>query len=343
MKRESLSRLACPDCECGFEPQNISWKAGEIESGALACTRCGVRFEIVNFVPRFVAPNNYAENFGFQWNRFRRTQLDSYSGTKVSFERFQNETGWNKDTLRGGHVLDAGCGAGRFAEIALSLGATVYAIDYSRAVDACYANLGAHPNLHVFQADIYHLPFPAEAFDCIYSLGVLQHTPDPLRAIDSLVRHLKPGGSIVVDFYIARWINIFHAKYILRPISTRLSGRALFSVIERAVPYLLPLSDAVASLPWIGAPLSRMVPVANYRGKLPLNHTQLAEWAILDTFDWLSPAYDHPHSAKKLKNCLERNGLENIEVGKVGHLVGRGRRPARREAPFLSAAQAIAR
>ena len=33
-------------------------------------------------------------------------------------------------------VLDAGCGMGRFAEIALKIGAQVVALDYSNAVDA---------------------------------------------------------------------------------------------------------------------------------------------------------------------------------------------------------------
>ena len=36
-----------------------------------------------------------------------------------------------------------------FAEIALSSGANVVALDYSSAVNACYLNLKEHPNLHV--------------------------------------------------------------------------------------------------------------------------------------------------------------------------------------------------
>lgn len=34
-------------------------------------------------------------------------------------------------------VLDAGCRAGHFAEIALRFGAQVVAVDYSNAVEAC--------------------------------------------------------------------------------------------------------------------------------------------------------------------------------------------------------------
>jgi hypothetical protein len=69
-----------------------------------------------------------------------------------------------------------------------------------------------------------------------------------------------------------------------------------------------------------------MVPVANYCGVLPLSPTQLREWALLDTFDWLSPAYDNPQTAATVRQWLERAGLSEIEVLKAGHLVGRGKR-----------------
>ena len=102
--------------------------------------------------------------------------------------------------MKGQCVLDAGCGAGRFAEVALSAGAKVFALDYSLAVDACYANLKNHPNLHVVQGDIYTLPFPKEFFPFIYSLGVLQHTPDVARAFAALPPMVAGGGDFVLIF-----------------------------------------------------------------------------------------------------------------------------------------------
>src|SRR5207244_9916564 len=142
---------------------------------------CGASYAIVGFVPRFVPAENYAGNFGFQWNRFSKTQLDSNTGVPISRQRLFGSSGWAPEDLAGKLVLDVGCGAGRFTEAALSAGARVVSIDYSSAVDACYNNFAPNPRLNVMQADIYALPFRPAQFDFIYCLGVLQHTPDVNR------------------------------------------------------------------------------------------------------------------------------------------------------------------
>ncbi len=51
------------------------------------------------------------------------------------------------------------------------------------------------------RADLLNLPFEAESFDLIYSLGVLDHTPDPRASFLALARLLKPGGRIVIWVY----------------------------------------------------------------------------------------------------------------------------------------------
>ena len=49
----------------------------------------GCTFPIVNNIPRFVSTENYANAFGRQWNKFRKTQLDSHTGTTISRDRLQ--------------------------------------------------------------------------------------------------------------------------------------------------------------------------------------------------------------------------------------------------------------
>jgi SAM-dependent methyltransferase len=257
-----------------------------------------------------------------QWNLFPGTQLDSVSGQPISRDRFLRFTGWSPEELRGRDVLDAGCGAGRFAEIALSFGARVVAVDNTAAVDACRRNLGGHPRLDVVQADLYRLPFVPESFDFVYCLGVLQHAPDVKRAFMALPRQLKKGGRLAVDLYPRLWRNLLWPKYWLRLLTRRLSPRALHALVSRAFPVLYPISQALGRVPLAGRQLRYAVPVANYEGVLPLTPAQLREWAFLDTFDMLGPRYDKPQSLETLRGWFEEAGLSDIRVSRMGFLVG---------------------
>ncbi len=327
MKPEVLSRLRCPKSgqPLSLESDTATQSAGgEIESGWLVSADGQHRYPIRGGIPRFVPESNYADNFGMQWNHFAKTQFDSHSGHPISVERFWKATAWRPEDLRGQWVLDVGCGSGRFAEVALAAGAQVVALDYSSAVDACYANLRHHLNLHVVQGDIYALPFAPDSFPFVYSLGVLQHTPDVARAFAALPPMLAGGGRLCVDYYEKTFKSRLLPKYWLRPITKRIPKPRLFASLERLVPVMLPISRALARVPVVGKLLKHVVPVANYDGIYPLTEPQLLEWALLDTFDMLAPAYDQPQTAATARRWLEQAGLREIEVLKAGHLVGRG-------------------
>jgi ubiquinone/menaquinone biosynthesis C-methylase UbiE len=263
-----------------------------------------------------------------QWNRFRQTQLDQFSGHPISADRFWKATGWKRERLAGQWVLDVGCGAGRFAEVALKAGARVIALDFSQAVDACWQNLGSHPNFDVVQGDVYALPFPNRFFPFVYSLGVLQHTPDVATAFAAIPRVVAPGGRLCVDFYGKRVGTMFHAKYAVRPLTKRMPPERLFALLQRVVPVLLRVSQGLGRVPSLGRVLKRLVPVADYTGILPLDSAQLKEWALLDTFDMLAPQYDQPQSAKTVKQWFEIAGMAEIEILQASHLVGRSRQPS---------------
>lgn len=47
-------------------------------------------------------------------------------------------------------------------------------------------------------------------------------------------------------------------------------------------------------------------------------------WAILDTFDWLSPTYDNPQTVTTVTNWFIEAGLTNIQVASHGVIVGKG-------------------
>jgi SAM-dependent methyltransferase len=328
MHPDLIEVLRCPETSQPLRLERLEERNGHIYSGWLISEGNGQRYSIREFIPRFVLERNYADNFGMQWNRFRQTQLDSYSGHPISANRFWQATRWKPEELRGRWALDVGCGAGRFTEVVLQAGAKVIALDYSNAVRVCYENLRHYQNLHVIQGDIYHLPLRRAFFPFVYSLGVLQHTPDVAKAFAALPPLLCQGGRLAVDIYQkTRWTP-FLPKHWLRPLTKRLSNVRLLRLLQITVPTLLEISCCFQRVPIMGTVLKKMVPVANYTGIFPLRPEQNLEWALLDTFDWLSPEYDHPQTAATLRRWFQEVKLTDIEVEKAGLLIGRGTKPS---------------
>ena len=326
MNLDLLDILRCPKTneELLLENDTHEIQNGKIKNGFLISKLSFNKYPIKNYIPRFVPESNYADNFGMQWNMFKKTQLDSYSGQLISEKRFLKATGLTPEKINGNYFLDCGCGAGRFAEVILKYGGYLVAIDYSSAVDACYENLGHYPRLNLVQANIYELPFKQYNFPFVYSLGVLQHTPDVKLAFRNLPLMLTKGGILCVDFYEDSFKSKLLPKFWLRPLTKRLNKKFLFSSLQKITPFLLRLSIIISKVPLIGNLLKRTIPVANYNGILPLNKKQLFEWALLDTFDWLSPEFDNPQKGKNIMKWFEEENFQNIEIFYADHLVGRG-------------------
>ena len=319
-----VSILRCPHCSNTLNLDVTDEYGGEVLAGSLTCAVCAQRFIISNGIPRFVETQNYADNFGVQWHRFRQTQLDSYSGAPISKDRFLSFTRFTKDDLKGAVVLDCGCGAGRFAEIALDMGARVVAIDISNAVDAARANLGSRGAIDFIQADIFNLPFAPGAFSRAYCLGVLQHTPDPRTAFLSLADAVAPGGKLAVDVYAKQWVNASLPKYWVRSLTRRLKVETTSRMVESWFGPLYSISKVLGRLPKIGRKARWMIPVANYEGVLPLSRKQARDWAYLDTLDMWAPTHDYPQGMETMREWFEAAGFEDIEVERPGFVVARG-------------------
>ena len=100
-------------------------------------------------------------------------------------------------------VLEAGCGVGAQSVVlaGTSPGASIVSIDVSRASVAA-ARIGIRgadiSNVELVEADLFHLPFDAGAFDHVFVCFVLEHLARPVEALISLKEVLRPGGTITV-------------------------------------------------------------------------------------------------------------------------------------------------
>jgi 2-polyprenyl-3-methyl-5-hydroxy-6-metoxy-1,4-benzoquinol methylase len=312
MHRRLLDALACPACRGDLDLIGAGLDGDRVLSGTLVCRGCAEGYKIVDQIPRFVSSENYAQSFGFQWNLFKLEQFDSVSGTTLSRDRFFSETGWVPSWLEGKLVLDAGCGAGRFLDVATRTGATVIGVDLSDAVDAAASTLADRGNLDLVQARIDALPFRDGVFDGIYCIGVLQHTSDPEACARALGRALRPGGRIAITAYERRRWTMLYSKYWVRRAVGRLSPDTLYRLVSGLMPLLFPLTEILFRLPLIGRAFRFLIPVANYVD-LHLSLRQRYRWALLDTFDMLAPAYDRPQRYEDLRHWLEAEAVTEID------------------------------
>ncbi|MGA8857376.1 MAG: methyltransferase domain-containing protein [Candidatus Bathyarchaeia archaeon] len=316
MRPHHVSLLACPMCKGALDLLEISDKRDErIKEGSLRCPCCDAHFPILNYVPRFVPERTYADSFGLQWTKHARTQYDSYTGLPISEKRFFKETKWPRK-MPGQAILEVGCGSGRFTVHAAATDATVVSLDYSAAVDSNYMINGEKDNLLIVQADVYSMPFHDASFDRVFSLGMLQHTPDVKKAFDSLLGPLKPGGKIAIDVY-AKGKGLrgkLATKRFVRPVTTRLPNRALYSLCSSYVRLMWPLAKIIHRIPRIGAGMNWRLLIPDYRSSYHLPDRILREWAILDCFDMLSPTYDNPQTIEEVASWFLQARCEDVEI-----------------------------
>jgi malonyl-CoA O-methyltransferase len=97
--------------------------------------------------------------------------------------------------LTGKKILDAGCGKGRFSRVLQQTNAKVriWGLDLSPEM------LKFVPEgIGVVAGSMTALPFPAEAFDCVFATESLEHAVEIDRAVSELCRVLRPGGCVVI-------------------------------------------------------------------------------------------------------------------------------------------------
>ena len=322
-EHSNIEEYFCTSCEIHLISENVADEINARVQGNLLCQKCNKRHPVINGIPRFVPSDTYAGSFGFQWNIHKKTQLDSYTGLPISRKRLFGVSNW-PEQLTGQRILEAGSGAGRFTEVLVQTDAEVFSFDYSLAVEANRLNNGGYSNLHLFQGDIFDIPFPGESFDKVICLGVLQHTPDPEQAFKQLSKQLKSGGELVIDIYKENILSRLRWKYLLRPATKRMDKEILYRLVSNITPVLIPFTKQIRKI--FGRAGARLSPIVEYT-HLGLTAEINKEWAILDTFDMYSPAYDNPRSLKTVRKWFVEAGFSEIVVqyGQNG-IIGRGKK-----------------
>ena len=128
---------------------------------------------------------------------------------------------WNTEHLRGiwkgpysldffdrhvtppAHILDAGCGVGRYTIPLAMREYDVTGVDISLFAITELDNVRLRRNMQMglAAADICHLPFRDNTFDVVVAFGVLQHLLEDERStvLTEFARVLVPGGTLVIE------------------------------------------------------------------------------------------------------------------------------------------------
>ncbi len=141
--------------------------------------------------------------FGRNWLSF----IDVVDEARIRPARDSLLQALHLSTLSGRTFLDVGCGSGLFSLAACQLGAYVRSFDYDHdsvlAATELRRRFAADSNWQIEPGSILDPEFVVGLgrFDVVYSWGVLHHTGDLWRAMDTTTRLVAPGGLLYVSVY----------------------------------------------------------------------------------------------------------------------------------------------
>jgi SAM-dependent methyltransferase len=188
------------------------------------------------------------------------------------------------EDFAGKEVLDAGCGGGHHLRLVAPIAKEVVGVDLScaeLAADRC-RDL---PNVSTRSGDVAVVDL-GRRFDVVYCIGVLHHTDDPTRSFRNLVRHVKPGGRMIV------WVYSHEGNFLNRTVVEPLK-RALYGRWPR--PALLALAHLLTLLLYVPIytvyllPLRRLPFYEYFRNFRRLSYRR----NLLNVFDKLNAPQTH--------------------------------------------------
>jgi SAM-dependent methyltransferase len=320
VRADLLTTLRCPACG-----GPLSAGGPEPAAVVLRCDHCGRQFPVVDGIPRFVetpadeVARRTQASFGYEWTHFSDWRP---SGATNFNDYFQD---LDLDGLGGATVLDGGCGMGRHARQVAAHARRVVAVDFSLAIEEAARNTADLRNVDCVQADLLALPLADDAFDFVYSLGVLHHLDATDRALAGLVRKLRPGGRLRIYLYWKRhgWKGqLLKIATAARRVTTRLP----FPVLRAGCRVLSVALFGAVVLPY------RALSAAGVRAheEWPLFVYSKYPFNVLynDQFDRFSAPLEKRYDPDEVRELMTRAGLRDVEIRPCFGWLADGVKPA---------------
>ena len=242
------------------------------------------------------------DRFGYSWERFSDLSAEQEAQFRLWTVHLSPERDWV-----GKAFLDAGCGAGRNSYWAMSCGArSCVAMDLDdRSLDAARRNLAKFPAAEVRKCSIYDIE-DRDAFDIVFSIGVVHHLNDPGLAVRKLAQAARPGGRVLIWVYgrenLALYVNV------LDPLR-----KVLFSRMPLGLVRLLAWLPAAALWALVRAGITPLAYLKLLRGfsLAHIHHIVFDQMLPRTTFYWRK---------EQAVALLEQAGLCDIESAWVNEV-----------------------
>lgn len=183
--------LIYPNCPCNSNnyKEILSGVYNNQEFQIIKCQNCGLSrtwpiFENENAIGKFY---NDQEDYQERLNQLALWRSFEQKILKI-LKKYKNS----------GDLLDIGCNIGIFADLAQKNGYNAYGIDLSsKAIEIGKKEFNLGDRL--MSGKLEKINFPANKFDIVTYLHVLEHIPDLSAELAKAYEVLKPGGIILIE------------------------------------------------------------------------------------------------------------------------------------------------
>ncbi len=153
------------------------------------------------------------------------------------------------EDLAGKAVLECGCGGGGHTQILARYAETVTAVDLNTS-EIARTRCKDNGNVSFVEADLGTMELGRQ-FDVVVCIGVIHHTDDPDRTFETLYRHCRPGGMVVIWTYSAEGNAMvrFGVEPVRKLLLSRLSRRALVLLSQAVTALLYPIVHTIYRIP----------------------------------------------------------------------------------------------
>ncbi len=241
------------------------------------------------------------ERFGYEWGEYDELNA-TYEEQFLRWLPFYTRQDW-----QGKSFLDVGCGMGRNSFWPMSYGAkSGKAIDVDdRSLAAARRTLAPFAGVEVDKCSAYEIT-DQDAFDVVFSIGVIHHLEWPEKALAQMIEAAKPGGEVAIWVYGRE--NNGWLLWCLDP-----ARKLLFSRLPvRVVHWLSVFPTAML---WIAlrCGLSR---IAYFR----LIHTFSFRHLKSVVFDQMLPRIANYWTKQEVRALMHQAGLKDVELQWVNEM-----------------------